>query len=182
MCGGNPVRVAVRVRWILTAVLAVGWVAGMAEGAEARERGGKEWRLRLSATTANAEPKAAEPAEFAALLTTPRAAAVMSSRRSTEPLALDRDPRLSETQLVVASFDRTGRELAWRAVPDPRMVRAEVGRDGALVGARVYVEGETELVVALPDDVGVHELRIFRPRWNGAAFERIEIARLEVAP
>jgi hypothetical protein len=184
---------AVRALWILAALWALGGFSGAAEG-EAREfeapegSGTQEWRLRLAPLTpvAPLAPGAlqvaptGDAAELRALLEAPRAASVVSTRKASQPAALDRDRRLAEDQLVVASFDDSGVELAWRAVLDPRWIRAEIGRDGGLVGTRVVLGSAAEFVVALPDDARVRQLRVFRPRWNGSRFERVEIARLEV--
>jgi len=46
--------------------------------------------------------------------------------RGQGPLPRERDPQLSMNRLVVVSSDAVGREIDWRIVPDPRLIREEV--------------------------------------------------------
>jgi hypothetical protein len=75
-------------------------------------------------------------------------------------------PRTSEVgpeTLVVVGEDLDGRELSWRIIVDPRVVRSESSSARALGGGRlVYLQ--TELLFVLPDVSGTARIRVYKPR------------------
>jgi hypothetical protein len=92
---------------------------------------------------------------------------------SAEPVAgalrRDRAPQVSSTSLVVVSLDREGRELDWRTLSDPRVVRAEATNTAELRGDRLYYL-EIEFLVQIPDLPDLTRLRLYSVRAvNGRA-------------
>ena len=82
----------------------------------------------------------------------------------------ERQPQLSEDQLVIVQRRSDGGALDWVAVPDPRIIRAEVpGADGRLTGKVVHVT-DTELLVAVPQLAATVKLSVYKPRWTGTEF------------
>ena len=89
---------------------------------------------------------------------------VLSRTRGAGPLPQERDPQLSADRLVIVSADATGRELDWRIVLDPRIVRAEFpGAQGQLSG-RTFQRAEVNLLVDIPDNPDIVRLRIYAPQ------------------
>ena len=100
---------------------------------------------------------------------TPRMLVVADEAR-TGTVRRERQPQLSEDQLVIVQRGADGRALDWIHVPDPRLVRAEVpGADGRLTGAIVY-RADAELLVTLTHLPDAVTLSVYHPRWNGTEF------------
>jgi hypothetical protein len=82
----------------------------------------------------------------------------------------ERRPELSADRLVVVSLDEAGRELDWRLVPNPRIVRLEApGANGLLTG-RTIEQDVLDLEVAVARLPGLRLLRIYQPRWSGTEY------------
>lgn len=82
----------------------------------------------------------------------------------------ERQPQLSEDQLVIVQRASDGRALDWLMTPDPRTIRAEVpGADGRLTGKIVHV-ADTELLVAITQLAATASLSVYQPRWTGMEF------------
>ena len=79
----------------------------------------------------------------------------------------ERQPELSANDLVVVVQDSSGRDIDWRIVPNPRLVRAEApGPDGLLSG-RLFERDDVELLVHIPDVLGADRIQLFSPVWTG---------------
>lgn len=63
---------------------------------------------------------------------------VVSAERVSAALAPDRRPQVNSQSIVVVSETAAGRELDWRIVPDPRVVRAESAEGDKLTGDTLY--------------------------------------------
>jgi hypothetical protein len=74
---------------------------------------------------------------------------VKSVERVSPGLSRDRRPEVGLQHLVVISHDAAGKELDWRAVVDPRLVRSESASGGELRGENLYYL-DSELVLVLP--------------------------------
>jgi hypothetical protein len=84
-------------------------------------------------------------------------------------LRRDRAPQVSSTSLVAVSLDADGRELDWRTLSDPRVVRAEATDTAELSGDRLYYL-EIEFLVQVPDLPETSRLRFYSVRAeNGRA-------------
>ena len=86
---------------------------------------------------------------------------VLDRRRGIGPLPQERDPQLSEDRLVVISVDATGRELDWRLVLDPRLVRAEFPDAQGRLSGRTFQRTEVNLLVDVPNNPDIVRLRIY---------------------
>jgi hypothetical protein len=95
---------------------------------------------------------------------------VLNRRRGIGPLARERDPQLSDDRLVVISTDATGRELDWRIVMDPRLVRAEVPDAQGRLSGRRFMRAEVNLLVAVPDNPEIVRLRIYAPELTADGY------------
>ena len=82
----------------------------------------------------------------------------------------ERQPEPSANDLVVVVQDAAGRDLDWRIMPNPRLIRAETpGPDGLLSG-QVLERDEVELLVYVPEVAGADRIQIYSPVWNGKEF------------
>lgn len=95
---------------------------------------------------------------------------VVGEKISTGTVRRERQPQLSDDQLVIVQRGSDGRALDWVMVPDPRLVRAEIpGADGRLTGKIVH-RANTELLVAIPQLAAAVKLSVYQPRWTGTEF------------
>ena len=95
---------------------------------------------------------------------------VLGSRTIPGALRRERRPELSGDRLVIVSVDRNGRELDWRMIPNPRVLRAELpGPGGTLTGGPIET-ADADLEFAIPDLPEVDRVEIYQPRWNGSEF------------
>ena len=95
---------------------------------------------------------------------------VLSRRRGVGPLPRERDPQLSADRLVVVSADVTGRELDWRIVPDPRLVRAEFPDAQGQLSGRTFLRAEINLLVDVPNNPDIVRLRIYAPQLTNDGY------------
>ena len=107
---------------------------------------------------------------------------LLQARTSAGGLRRERAPELSPTQLVVVLADAEGKELDWRIVADPSIIRAEVpGPDGRLSG-QIVQQASTELLVAVPGIRGAARIDIYRPVWNGRDYTLTNLGGLPLDP
>lgn len=129
----------------------------------------------LRIATVDAEPDAGSTAQ-------PRMFALLEQRVVPGGLRRERFPQLSYDRLVVVVQDAAGRELDWRLVPNPGIVRAEApGPDGRLRGGTIEVDS-VELSIAIPDVAGADLVYIFRPRWTGVEYLLDPVGQVRLAP
>jgi hypothetical protein len=95
---------------------------------------------------------------------------VLNHRRGIGPLPQERDPQLSEDRLVVISVDAIGRELDWRIVMDPRIVRAEFPDAQGRLSGRTFHRTEVNLLVDVPNNPDIVRLRIYAPQPTADGF------------
>jgi len=82
-----------------------------------------------------------------------------------------RDPQLSEDDLVIIAVDPQGTEMGWQVVKDPSFVRAETPGVAGELQHQTLRRPEASFVVTLPEQgAGIAELRLFKPRWTGTAY------------
>ena len=90
--------------------------------------------------------------------------------RGVGPLPAERDPQLSTDHLVVVSSDAAGREIDWRLVLDPRLIRAEVPDDQGRLTGRLLQRTEANLLVEIPDGLDIVRVRVYAPEWTSGGF------------
>jgi hypothetical protein len=86
---------------------------------------------------------------------------IVNRVRGGGPLPQDRDPQLSADRLVVVSSDAAGREVDWRIVLDPRLIRAETADPDGRLSSRLLQRTEANLLVDIPDRSDIVRLRIY---------------------
>jgi hypothetical protein len=96
------------------------------------------------------------------------------------PLARERNPQLAPDRLVVVAVDAAGAPIDWRIVADPRVVRSETPDATGLLSGTVLTYSQAELRVAIAGSADIRELRIYKPRWTGDAWELDPIAASQV--
>ena len=97
-----------------------------------------------------------------------QAVSLVEERVVSGALRRERRPQLSYDRLVVVLRDSQGRELDWRLVRNPAILRAEApGPDGQLTG-RVIELDDVELSIAIPNIATADHIELYRPRWTGA--------------
>lgn len=149
-------------RWVLCALAALGALPALAQG---DGQGSTAYHLLLrQPSTASARGAAAAPR-----LT------LVSRRALRDAAPLARDPRLSESMLVVVARDIREREIARVALPDPRILRAEFPDAAGQLQGRLLQHADAELFATLPDDPRTALLDVLQPRWNGHAFELVPL-------
>ncbi|MBM4277118.1 MAG: hypothetical protein FJ041_05830 [Candidatus Cloacimonetes bacterium] len=145
---------------IILVILATGAMATMVLAQTVQEVRVK-WNAYIAAPAPQVEIGKEQPSNIFTLL----------ERRSAPGLLpRQRNPELSSDQIVVIALDTQGKEIDWQIIPDPRILRAEFpGPTGELRG-EVLHHAETELLITLPNDPSVKELRLYHPHWTGTAF------------
>ena len=85
-------------------------------------------------------------------------------------LPRQRNPEVSSNQIAILAINAEGREIDGQLIPDPRILRVEQpGPNGELRG-EVLHHVNTELLITIPDDPDIVELRLYKPRWTGTTF------------
>jgi hypothetical protein len=139
---------------------------GTVQSAVAQRRGLQEVRVRWDTYIGSPAPQVVpQPAQ-------PTTNAFTVERRwwLSGSLPRRRNSQLSENQLVIVALDAQGKRIDTQFIPDPRVLRAESpGPSGELRGEILH-HATTELLITLPDDPSITELRIYHPRWNGSTF------------
>ena len=124
--------------------------------------------------------------------TTPRAQSAAARQRSPGAFTLlgqtrfsgaprrERQPEPSANDLVVVVQDADGRDLDWRIVPNPRLLRLETpDQDGRLSG-RTIERDEVEMLLYIPDLPGADRIQIFSPVWNGTDYTLDPLGQLTI--
>src|SRR4051794_38106481 len=82
-----------------------------------------------------------------------------------------RDPQLSEDDLVIVAVSPQGTDLGWQVIKDPSFVRAETPTASGELQHQTLRRPAASFIVTLPDrGAGIAELRLMKPRWTGTAF------------
>lgn len=119
------------------------------------------WEPYIGAPAPQVAPGTEQPSSLFTLL---------ERRRVPGSLPRQRNPELSSEQIVVVAVDAQGLEIDRQLIPDPRVLRGEgPGPSGELSGVVLH-HAKTELLITLPDDPAITELRLYHPRWTGTAF------------
>ena len=106
--------------------------------------------------------------------------ALLEDRVVPGSLRRERRPQLSDDRLVVVVEDAAGRDLDWRIVPNPAIVRAEApGPDGQLQGRTIEIN-PVELSIAIPDIAGADRVSLYRPRWTGTEYLLVPFGQVQL--
>jgi len=123
-----------------------------------------QWNV--TAAAANSDP---QPVEVAG---PPRNDFQVTTRRLIAGAPVrQRDPQLSEDDLVIVAVSPQGTDLGWQVVKDPSFVRAETSTPAGDLQHQTLRRAEASFIVTLPEQgAGIAELRLLKPRWTGTAF------------
>jgi len=100
---------------------------------------------------------------------------IQSQRRMSGNLPRERNPELSEDQLVIAALNGRGDEALRIIIPDPRLLRAETSDESGRLSQKLLYRAAVDFSVALPDDPALESIKIFQPQWTGAEFILVPI-------
>jgi hypothetical protein len=92
----------------------------------------------------------------------------------------ERQPEPSANDLVIVVQDSTGRDLDWRIIPNPRLIRAETPDQNGVLSGRVIERDQVELLVYIPDVAGADRIQIFSPVWNGKDYTLDPLGQLTI--
>ena len=92
----------------------------------------------------------------------------------------ERQPEPSANDLVVVVQDSSGRDLDWRIIPNPRLIRSETPDRNGLLSGQLIERDEVELLVYVPDVAGAERIQIFSPVWNGQEFTLDPLGQLTI--
>lgn len=135
----------------------------------------REFRIKWSGAPTPAAPNVRTPAAQPMPV-------LVAERRTQTVFRRQRRPEISANDLVVVAHDAMERELDWRSVPDPRIVRAELpNADGTLSG-RIVQQADAELMIAVPDMPGLDHLALYSPHWTGSEYQLEAIGEVRVGP
>lgn len=150
-----------------------------AESASAASGGpAMEWTIRWRAYAASAADLV-NPAEAVPL---GRFDLVAQRSMPADAVVRERNPEISEDQLILVAVDSDGRPLLWRAILDPRVVRAEgMSATGEMTG-RVLHRADVEFAIALPLGSAAAELQIFTPRFTGTDWVLTRLGSVQRPP
>jgi hypothetical protein len=85
-------------------------------------------------------------------------------------LPRQRNPQISVDQIVILAANLEGTEIDGQLIPDPRILRAEQPAPNGELRGEVLHHVNTELLITIPDDSTIAELRLYKPRWTGTTF------------
>jgi len=123
-----------------------------------------QWNV--TAAAANADP---QPVDVAG---PPRNDFQVTARRLVAGAPVrQRDPQLSDDDLVIVAVSPQGTDLGWQVIKDPSFVRAETSTPAGELQHQTLRRPEASFIVTLPEQgAGISELRLLKPRWTGTAF------------
>ncbi len=125
--------------------------------------------------------QASEKNEFYADKPVNTGVSLYKSKISGEGLARQRRLELSPQQILIVSLDSKQRVLWWSLENDPRLLRLETSDEsGRLSGGNVIYQNDAELLVSLPADSAITDVRLYHPNWDGSKFQLEAIGSLEL--
>lgn len=107
--------------------------------------------------------------------------AVLRTTRRPGTMRRERRPELGPHQLILVTFDRDGRQLDWRSMPDPRIFRAETADLNGFLSGEVFTLDTSEFSVRIPDVPGATSLKIYATEPNDSGFGLAMVGVVELA-
>ena len=102
-------------------------------------------------------------------LASPGAQAALSlaaERKSEGSIRTPRSLEMSSEQVLVLAVTADAQLRWWTLASDPRILRAESPGEDNLLSGRVLQRSSAELLVTIPDEAEIVELRIYKPTIN----------------
>ena len=82
-------------------------------------------------------------------------------------LSRQRFLELSPTLILVAAVNDQKQVLWWNLQPDPRIFRADSVDAEKQVTGKTFYRNDAEMLVSLPADKAITEVRFYQPVWDG---------------
>jgi hypothetical protein len=96
---------------------------------------------------------------------------VLERRDISGPPPRQRNVEVSSQHIVVVGLDEQEREIARIVITDPRLIRAEIfDSSGEIISTKLIYRENAEILLVLPADPRLHELKIYHPNWTGTNF------------
>ena len=92
---------------------------------------------------------------------------LLKVKSETGALSRQRSVELSPNQILVVAVNAQKQVLWWNLQPDPRVFRAETSDDTGQLSGKTLYRHETEMLVSLPADAAISEVRFYHPVWDG---------------
>ena len=99
----------------------------------------------------------------------------------TATTAAIRTPRaleLSPTQLLAVAVGANDKVLWWDVQPDPFLIRTETADDSGRLSGAISRREALKMLLPLPNDTDIKEIRLYRPQWNGESFKLAKMAAI----
>jgi hypothetical protein len=128
-----------------------------AQAKDTDARNGLEVRVRWNAYVTRKpriHPNSAQPTRGGGFV-------VKGIRHFPEPVVLPRVPELSADALLIAAVDQQQQLRGWDLVTDPRILRQEQPGPNKKLKGQVLHHTKPELLITLPDDPAIVELRFY---------------------
>ncbi len=144
----------------------------------------QELRLRWTPTEVNAasEKKENLTRDLQAMDARPLTLVERRTHEQEAKLPRLRAVELSTNQVFVAAIDNRGLLRWWTLIADPRIVRAERPDANGLLSGEVLYDPQAEILLTLPADAEIAEVRLYKPRWDGARFALQSVGVVAVEP
>jgi hypothetical protein len=130
----------------------------------------RELRIQWTAVRADAARTRARPGTFT----------LLGQARFSGAPRRERQPEPSANDLVIVVQDSAGRDLDWRIIPNPRLIRAETPDQDGVLSGRVLERDEVELLIYIPDVATADRIQIFSPVWNGKDYTLEPLGQLTI--
>jgi hypothetical protein len=96
---------------------------------------------------------------------------ILSQKRTQGALPKQRNPELSQQNLVIVGVNAQGQEISRTVMLDPRIIRAETAEpSGKLTSSGLLYRNDATFSVMVPDEPGVIGLKVYQPRWSGSEY------------
>lgn len=106
---------------------------------------------------------------------------LLSSASRPGVMRRERRPELGPHQLVLVVVDRDGRQLDWRVVTDPRVVRFESADATGHLSGEVIRDTSAPFTLRIPDIPGATQVRIYQTEPADSGYSLSIVGTLELA-
>lgn len=125
-------------------------------------------QVRLQSAGADFSEQAAENAQIS----------LLNEKNDSGALSRQRFFELSPTLILVTAVNDQKQVLWWNLQPDPRVFRAdEVDAENRVTGKTLY-RNSAEMLISLPADKAITELRFYQPIWDGSSYSLRRVGNL----
>ena len=91
--------------------------------------------------------------------------------QAADPVPQQRALELADDRLLVLAVDSAGRIRFWSVMANPRIIRAEFPDASGRLSGRVIEQPDAELLVDVPADPAIQEVRVYVPQRRESSWE-----------